>query len=237
MNWLHLDTERVIARVRSSGTPAGIPTLGDSVRRGVAGFTLLSVAGFAPWAVLGRWLHARVGEGGLYAACALVFIGLSGPLLHGLILGPGSLGRFYGLPGMAFAANSVLWMAGWMSLGGHPGSLAGLLAGTTAMAWILAAAFGAREVAWKVAAALFLLNSAGYFAGGWIEGVILGMNSAPIVGQFLSRSALGLVVKLLWGVGYGIGFGAGLGLAMHWCQARTRAALAELSAGPDAPRT
>ena len=32
-------------------------------------------------------MHARMGEGGLYAVCALVFIGLSAPALHRLIIG------------------------------------------------------------------------------------------------------------------------------------------------------
>src|SRR5215471_6027998 len=147
MSWFQLDPDSVVDRVRTSGRPAEIPDLTASFRRGIVGFTLLSIAGFAPWAVLGRWFYRHIGEGGLYAVCALVFIGLSGPLLHRLILGPGSLPRFYKLFGLTFAAYSILWIVGWMTLRGHPGSLTGLLAGTAGMGWMLACAFDAKPSA------------------------------------------------------------------------------------------
>ena len=84
MSWFKLDPDSVVDRVRTSGRPAEIPGPTVSLRRGIVGFTLLSIAGFAPWAVLGRWFYRHIGEGGLYGLCALVFIGLSGPLLHRL---------------------------------------------------------------------------------------------------------------------------------------------------------
>ncbi len=230
MSWFQLDPNSVADRVKASGRPAEIPGLGTSLRRGVAGFTLLSVAGFAPWAVMGRWFYRNVGEGGLYAVCALVFIGLSGPLLHRLILGPGSLGRFYKIFGVAFAAYSVLWIAGWMTLRGHPGSLAGLLAGTAAMGWMLACAFDAKGAVLKVIAALFVLNSIGYFAGGWIEGAVAGTKHLSLFGFTVTKPTQVMLAKLCWGVCYGLGFGAGLGLAFHFCQERTRAALRNLNA-------
>ena len=173
---------------------------------------MVSVAGFIPWAVFGRWLGQRIGEAGLYATCALVFIGLAGLLLHPLILGPGSLSRFYKLFGASFAAYSVAWIAGWMSLHGHPGSVAGLLAGTTVMGWMLVTAFEARGQLLKVIGALFVLNSLGYFIGGVLEGAIY------------PHSAL--TAKLMWGVCYGLGLGAGLGLAFYLCQSGARALLA-----------
>ena len=144
----------------------------------------------------------------MYAACALVFIGLSGPLLHRLILGSGSLVRFYKLFSVAFAAYSVGWIAGWMAIRGHVGSLAGLLAGTLIMGWILTTAFDARRELLKVVAALFALNSLGYFLGGVIEGALIRRHA--------------LTAMLLWGVCYGLGLGAGLGLAFHFCQSEAR---------------
>ena len=210
MSWFQLDPESVASRVRSSGGPAGLPSLGASLGRGIAGFTVVSVAGFAPWALGERWFPSAVV---MYAACALVFVALSGLLLHRLIIGPGSLARFYKLFGVAFGAYSVAWIAGWMSLGGHKGSLVGLLAGTAAMGWILACAFDARGAAPKVIAALFVLNALGYFAGGWVEGS---------VARFAPKTA----AMLLWGVCYGVGLGAGLGIAFHLCQAGARERLA-----------
>jgi len=225
MSWFQLDPTSVLERARRSGKAPEVPRLGTSIQRGIVGFTLLSIAGFAPWAILGRWFYRHIGEGGLYAVCALAFIGLSGPLLHRLILGPGSLGRFYKLFCLAFCAYSVLWICGWMMLRGHPGSLLGLLAGTAAMGAMLACAFNAKESAFKVIATLFVLNSVGYLAGGWVEGAFMGMKSIALLGVVLTRPVQAMIAKLLWGVCYGVGLGAGLGFAFHLCQGQTRAAL------------
>lgn len=105
MVWFQLDPQNLADRVRAAGSP--VPSLAQSVIRGAGGFAVVSVAGFVPWAVFGRTLNRLVGEAGMYAVCALVFLGLMGPLLHRLILGPGSLGRFNRLFGAAFAAYSV----------------------------------------------------------------------------------------------------------------------------------
>ncbi len=225
MSWFQLDTPSVADRVRSRGRTPKTPSLGASVQRGGVGFTLLSIAGFAPWAVAGRWFYRNVGEGGLSAVCALVFIGLSGPRLHRLILGPGSLVRFYKVFGATFAGYSVLWIAGWISLRGHPGSLTGLFAGTAAMGWMLARALETQASVVKIIAALSVLNSVGYFAGGWIEGAVAGPRQCSLFGLEATKPTQAMLAKLCWGVCYVLGFGAGLGLAFHFCQAKTRAAL------------
>ena len=211
MSWFQLDPDSVAQRVRASGRPPDVSCLGTSLQCGIVGFTLLSVAGFAPWAVTGRWFHQNFGEAGLYTVCALVFIGLSGPLLHRLILGPGSFVRFYKLFTPAFIAYAAVWIAFWVWLRGREGEIAGLLGGTAVMGAILVIAFDAQRSVVKVVAALFVLNALGYFAGGWFEGK-LGIHHR-------------LTAMMLWGVCYGVGFGAGLGLAFHLCQARARAAL------------
>jgi hypothetical protein len=157
----------------------------------------------------------------MYAACAAVFIGLSGLLLHSLILGKGSLSRFYKLFPIIFTAYSAGWTAGWMALGGHAGSLAGLAAGSLAMGWLMALAFGAPSAAWKCVAAIFVLNALGYFAGGWIEQA---MTSASQISGRMVRPPAGMIMaaKLQWGLSYGVGLGAGLGLAFWFCQQRAR---------------
>jgi len=224
MSWFQLDSESVAARVRASGHPPEIPCLGDSVRRGIGGFTVVSVAGFAPWAVFGRWFYRNIGEMGLYSVCGFVFIGLAGLLMHRLILGPGSLSRFYKLFALSFAAYSAAWIGGWMALRGHSGSIAGLLAGTAIMGWMLALAFDSGGKTIKVIAVLFLLNSLGYFIGGVVEGA-----GFRFPGTSLSKSTQVIIAKSLWGVCYGIGFGAGLGMAFHMCQAKTRVLLRTLT--------
>ncbi len=210
MALFQLDPQSIVARIRASGTPVHPPALAASVVRGIVGFTLVSVAGFAPWAMADR-LWRGMSELELYGTCAAVFIGLSGLLLHRLIIGPGSLLRFYKLFGLAFTAYAVAWVACWMGLRGDLGSVTGLLGGTAAMGLILAAAFDAWPSTGKIIAALFVLNTLGYYTGGWVEGKLA-----------IDHRLAGM---LLWGVCYGIGFGAGLGVAFHLCQERARAAL------------
>ncbi len=206
-----------------SPSTAGIaPSRVSFLVRGVLGFTVLSLAGFAPWAAFGSWLHARVGEVGLYGTCAAVFLGLSGPLLSGLVVGPRAIRRVYLIFSPAFAAYSILWIAGWFALKGvwhgHAGSFAGLFAGTLAMGWILATAFGARGVAWRVILILFVLNSIGYFVGGWLEVTAFAVAKSNGIPAGISRHTWGVFAKSLWGLCYGVGFGAGIGWAFHLCQ-------------------
>ena len=206
MSWFQLDPTSIATRARAAGST--VPSLGASLTRGIIGFTVVSVAGFVPWAVFGRWFHTHGGEAVMYAACAVVFIALTSPLLHRLIIGPGSVSRFYKLFSLSFTAYSIAWIIGWMMLRGHPGSIAGLFSGTMIMACMLVAAFDALRSVVKVFLALFVFNAAGYFIGGVSEAMFI--KEYP------------LAAKLSWGLFYGIGLGAGLGLAFHLCQERVR---------------
>jgi len=230
MAWFQLDPESIAARAKAAGTEVHVPSLTASVWHGVIGFTVVSVAGFVPWAIFGRSLHRLVGELGMYLVCMAVFIGLSGLLMHRLILGPGSLPRFYKLFSVSFAAYSVGWIAGWMVLRGHPGSIVGLLAGTAMMGWMMTRAFDAHGSTLKVIAVLFVLNSLGYFIGGWVEAGVMGMKEPTFFGVAVAKKVQVRTAMLLWGVFYGLGFGAGLGCAFHLCQERVRDALKSTSA-------
>ena len=223
MSLFQLDPESIAARVRAGGQMARVPSLAASVVRGAVGFMVVSVAGFVPWAVFGRPLYRAIGEVGMYLVCAVVFLGLSGPILHPLILGPGSRPRFAKLFTIAFTAYAGAWIAGWRALRGDAGSLAGLFAGTALMGAILVHAFDARRATVAVIAALFVLNTAGYFIGGWLEGAIMGDRTLTLFG--LTRGGTMTFAMLLWGVFYGLGLGAGLGVAFHLCQAKARALL------------
>lgn len=222
MSWFQLDPQSIANRTHASA----VPSLGTSLWRGIIGFTIVSIAGFVPWGVFGKWFRGHGGELTMYIVCAVVFIVLSGLLMHRLILGQGSLSRFYKLFSPAFAAYSVAWIAGWMLLRGHPGSIVGLLSGTAIMGIMLVAAFDAWGQVVKVILALFVLNSVGYFIGGVLETNMLAMPSVTVLGFTLSDAAQRMVAKMQWGVWYGIGLGAGLGVAFHLCQAKARALIA-----------
>lgn len=216
-----LDPQSIADRVNASGTPVSIPTLGQSMARGMIGFMLVSVAGFLPWVLAGKWFYSNPGEIVMYSSCAIIFIVLSGVFLHQLIIGPGSFLRFYAFFGVAFLAYSVGWIAGWMGLHGQPmhlRSAVGLLIGTTAMGVIFGLIFDARSQIVKVIVALFVLNSLGYFIGGEIEGYLAHVKVVEFAGHTLSGSGLDIFMKIVWGVWYGIGLGAGLGYSFYIVQ-------------------
>ena len=99
MSWLALHPQGIADRAKGSGAAKPGLTLLESVALGSIGFMFVSVAGFVPWAFAGRALHHAVGEVGLYAVCAVVFIG------------PGSLWRIYRFFSIAFTAYAV-WLLG-----------------------------------------------------------------------------------------------------------------------------
>ena len=210
MALFQLDPASIVARVRASGQTTAAPTLGSSILRGIVGFTIVSVAGFAPWPLIDRFVsHPTVTE--LYLACTAVFIGLSGPCLHRLIIGPGSLSRCYKLFTLAFIAYAIGWITCWEMRPDDLGGLGGLFAGTALMGAILALAFDHPRAMPKAILALFLLNTIGYYAGQKLEGMLgVGHRHAA---------------QFLWGACYGIGFGAGLGAAFYFCQERVRSLL------------
>jgi hypothetical protein len=210
MALFQLDPPSIVARAQASGDAVQPPTLAASVLRGIIGFTLVSVGGFAPWPIFERWLRS-MGEMDLYIACLVMFIGLSGICLHRLIIGPGSLPRFYKLFSLAFTAYAVAWVAIWVLLRNNAGGIGGLLGGACAMGLVFALAFDAPRAIVKVVPALFVFNALGYYVGGRLHGKLA-----------IDHRALGM---LLWGACYGIGLGAGLGLAFYFCQERARAAL------------
>lgn len=225
MSWFGLDPRSIVERVYAAPKTVRIPTLFESVVRGAVGFALVSVAGFTPWVLAGKWFYRNPGEPAMYAACALVFIILSGLALHRMIIGPGSLPRFYAFFGAAFLLYSIGWTVGWMALRGHSGSLAGLAAGTAMMAVMFGIAFEAKSRIADVAAVLFASNALGYFVGGWIEGYLSHQSAVNVAGIVLEGNALVVFMKYMWAVCYGLGLGAGLGYAFYACQTGVRALL------------
>jgi hypothetical protein len=188
----------------------GVPTTNifRAMLRGSFGFAGVSIAGFAVWAFAGKWLGANVGESGLYFACALTFIVLSGIALHPLVHGPRSLLRFYKIFIPAFGAYALVWSASWFAWRFGLGEWLGSLAGSITLAVMIGRGFGNFRPFVKVSIVIFVLHSAGYFFGGMLmHWMALSSQGGLRGGQF---SAL---AKLCWGALYGSGVGAGLGYA------------------------
>lgn len=178
-------------------------TLLRSILRGSIGFAIVSIAGFAVWAFGSDHLTWLAGEGGLYAGCTVVFLAVSGLLLHPLVSGEKSLGRFYRIFIPAFLAYAALWCVFWFWLGMGRGEWLGSLAGSAAFAFIVCLMLR-RLGPWLAGAlVLFAAHSAGYFIGGEL---------------YYPSKRLPLDM-LTWGLIYGLGFGAGIGF-VFWAAQR-----------------
>lgn len=190
-----------------------------AVIRGSFGFGLVSLAAFSVWAFGGKWFQNHLGEAGLYGACAVVFVALSGVALHPLVGGPSSALRFYSIFIPAFLGYTVVWCIAWFVLRFGPGEWLGSLLGSTAFVGI--ASWRLRNTRGLVQTSLivFGLNCAGYFLGGRLMHWLLGPTGSAMLGG-LSKPGLLILAKLAWGLVYGLGFGAGIGYAFYAVQQR-----------------
>ena len=197
-----------------------------SILQGAIGFAIVSLAGFAVWALGGKWLYSHGGEVGLYLACSVVFIGLAGICLHPLVRGERRLSRFYKGFVPAFLGYAIAWSLCWFALRFGAGEWLGSLAGCLVFAGVLKFALRGASTAFLASVlVLFLTHSLGYFTGGFLYAHA--PHWGPLVST-MSKSQVALTAKLLWGVAYGLGFGAGIGFTYHTLQGDT--------AGPAAQR-
>ncbi len=215
MNQFSQPTSPVCNSVKAAPSPRAYP----AVMRGSLGFATVSVAAFSVWAFAGRWCYAHIGEAGLYAVIAMVFLGLSGLLLHPLVRGPGSLLRFYRIFVPAFLAYAVVWCGAWFAWHFGTGEWLGSLFGSVVFAALVGRAFGNFRRFIQVSAVLFVTHSAGYFLGGkWMDW-LSGPAGAELLAGF-SKTQISALAKLGWGLLYGLGLGAGLGYAFFTFQNR-----------------
>ena len=185
--------------------------------RGSIGFGLVGLAAFSVWAFGGKWFENHLGEAGLYGACALVFIALSGLLLHPLLGRSRSLLHFYGIFIPAFLVYAIIWCTAWFVLRFGAGEWLGSLLGTAGFVGILSWRLHNSRGFIQTSLIVFVLHSAGYFLGGQIMHWLLGAAGSGLLSG-LSRPTLLIVAKFMWGLVYGVGFGAGIGYALHAIQ-------------------
>jgi hypothetical protein len=138
------------------------------------------------------------------SACFLVFVVLSGVLLHPLLAGPRSLGRFYKIFIPAFLAYAVAWSAALFCIGEGIGEWIASVAGSFAFAAVPAIMLRNGRALLPSALVLFVAHSAGYFLGE----------------RICYASLHSVLSELIWGLLYGLGFGAGIGHAFWAMQRR-----------------
>lgn len=165
--------------------------------RGSVGFAIVSTAAFAVWALGSAWFVRLGGEAGMYAGCFLVFILLSGLVLRPMLRWQGTVGQFYRFFFIAFLAYAIAWCAGWFLLGMGQGEWLGSLVGCAAFTAVMASTLHGWRRLLPSALMMFVLHSAGYFAGAHV----------------CYTSMHSVMSELAWGALYGLGFGAGIGFA------------------------
>ncbi len=203
MKFFGLTPDAIAARNGGALPPA--PGLPRAVGFGGAGFAAVSTLAYGIWA----W-RLMPESPAMYAVIALVYLGLGGAVLGRLVAGPGSWSRFPLCFATVFLVYAVIWCAFWFGLRGkHFADLWGAALGLAALAWLLQRAFGAKGGFAVLLLVLFALHSAGYYAGGVLNGTYRGPTG-----------------KLLWGAAHGAGFGAGLGYVLWRLQAGVRASAA-----------
>jgi hypothetical protein len=203
------------------------PSAGHRIWSTTWRFTIASLVVFGLWALGGRWFYQNLGEGGFYLVCALVFIGLAGCLLHGVVAQRVTLPRFYGAFTVAFMTYSVVWSACWFLLRGKPGEWAGSVAGPIALAVLLLRQTKTHPASIPLLIGVVALHSLGYFAGDSLYAWVKSPSGIETLSSF-SKPERNKIGQMLWGLAYGLGFGGALGLVLH--QIATQPAKTEPSA-------
>lgn len=187
-------------------------SLSRDVVHGGFGFAVVSIAAFSVWAFAAPLFRGLGGELAMYAVIAAVFLAGSG-----LVLGPlaGGMARFYKAFLPAFLAYAILWCAAWFGLGGRLGEWTGAAAGCLAFACVVSRLQGGGGRWLTAAVALFVLHSAGYFAGDWSMYDVFVPKARAVGRESADFPHYMMLAKLSWGLFYGLGFGAGIGWVFH----------------------
>lgn len=174
--------------------------LWDAWRISTLGFGVATLAVFGSWAFLGHWFYGTLGELGAYLAWMLLYLGIGGETMKGL-LPEWSRWRFHQLFSLAFMAYALAWMVAWFALRNFGGEILGAFFGSIAMGWVLCLRLRHMRKWIRVSVILFVSNGSGYFLGSWLHQ------------QWdMPWGALG------WGAAYGLIFGGGIGPAIWFAR-------------------
>lgn len=171
-------------------------------------FTLVALASFATWA-LGS--HFFSSEPAMYAACAVIFLGLGGLALSsgGNFSDAKSRLRFCFRFALGFVAYSFLWSVCWFTFRDTFGEVTGSFSGLLALIAILGRERHAAGSLLTATAVVFLWHTLGYYTGGFTYMALQGRGSFGIE-PFLEPKSMVILARFSWGLFYGLGLGFGL---------------------------
>mgnify|MGYP003340183460 CR=1 FL=1 len=149
----------------------------------------------------------------MYALIAAVYLPGGGIALSGLLRGERRVARFHAIFVPGFLLYATAWSGVWFALPTVAGEWLASLAGTHAFAAFAWARMGRPGGFWKASIPLFVLHSAGYFAGEFV-----GYSLFRGGWEGIETSTAKTMGKLGWGCLHGLGFGAGIGWLFHGWQ-------------------
>lgn len=175
-------------------------------------FLVVSLLSFSVWAFGGRYFP---NEPSMYAACAVVFLGLGGlSLLPTSGFNRKQSFHFCLSFTVGFLVYAFVWSVAWFALPNTMGEILGSSLGLTGLAAVLI-----RWNRWKLSlliatSILFLFHTIGYYFGGFAYQSLQGRGPVPLELN-VSPENIRLLARLMWGVGYGIGLGLGLTITIY----------------------
>lgn len=171
-------------------------------------FSLVALLSFSVWAVGSRFYSSEIG---LYANCALIFLGLGGAAL--LPAADASGGKAILLFCLRFALGFVvyaaIWSTAWFTFRGSFGEIAGSALGLLGMLAIFRPARVAALGLTTATAVAFFWHSLGYYAGDFAYQTLQGRGPFPLDLPMEKQSAV-MLARFSWGLFYGLGLGGGL---------------------------
>lgn len=171
-------------------------------------FTLVALLSFGIWAMGSRFYSS---EAGLYALCAIVFLGLGGVALLPAVEVRGSKARavFCLRFAAGFIVYALIWSVAWFTFRGTFGEITGSALGLMGLIAILRPARLATLGLIGATALAFFWHSLGYYAGDFLYHALQGRGAVPLRLP-LATEVVTILARFSWGLGYGIGLGAGL---------------------------
>ena len=176
-------------------------------------FALVALLSFSVWAVGASWYST---EKGMYALCALVFLGLGGLALlpaSGLRGGRAAVGlclRF----ALGFAVYALVWSVSWFTFHDTFGEGIGSFFGLLGLTAILKRGTDSPHDLLTATAIVFLWHTLGYYIGGLAYQAL--QNRGVLAVELpLEKSTVPTVARFAWGLFYGLGLGFGLAKLLH----------------------